>query len=176
MVWASLGLECYNGWFFFQSKFVLASDFRLFTDTAGSKGFGIIWKTHWCCAIWPEPWVRTGVTRNVVLLELFTILVALELWGPVFANRRILVETNNKVVLYSVNCSLTMNWMRDKVLRQLVFRCLKCNVWLKAKYTPRILNNVADSLSRLQMDCFWSLLPEADVTGIPCPDHLWKVI
>lgn len=43
-------LESYNGRLLFQQEFVSAPDFRLFTDAAGSKGFGAIWKTHWCCA------------------------------------------------------------------------------------------------------------------------------
>lgn len=76
----------------------------MFTDAAGTKGFGAIWRTHWCCEAWPEAWACSGATKNVVLLELFSILVALELWGPEFANMRILVETDNKGVLYAVNC------------------------------------------------------------------------
>lgn len=43
-------LESYNRRLSFQQEFVSAPDFRLFTDAAGSKGFGAIWKTHWCCA------------------------------------------------------------------------------------------------------------------------------
>lgn len=43
MVWA-IFLECYNGRSFFQSEFVIASDFRLFTDAAvyiGAVQFGL---------------------------------------------------------------------------------------------------------------------------------------
>lgn len=131
---------------------------------------------HWGCAAWPETWVRSGATKNVVLLELFLILVALELWGSEFANRRILVESDNKGVLYAVNCLLSSSWSVIKVLRQGVFRYLKFNIWLKSKYTSGILNNFADSLSGFQMDRFQVLLPEADVEGTPCPVHLWEMI
>lgn len=115
-------------------------------------------------------------TKNVVLLELFPILVALVIWGPQFANRRILVKTDNKGVLYAVNCLSSSSLWVIKVLRQIVLLCLQFNIWLKAKYTPGILNNIADSLSRFQMDRFQSLLPEADEMGIPCPEQLWEVI
>lgn len=75
-----------------------------FTDAAGYKGFVAIWKTHLCCAAWPESWIDSQATRNVMLLELFPILVALELWEFEFAHRRILVATDNRGVLFAVNC------------------------------------------------------------------------
>lgn len=53
-----------------------------------------------CCAAWPDYWIRQDATKNVVLLELFPILVALELWGESFANRQILVETDKKGVFF----------------------------------------------------------------------------
>ena len=34
-------------------------------------------------------------------------------------------------------------------------------------------NDLADSLSRLQMDCFFQLFPEADRVGSTCPHNLW---
>lgn len=65
--------------------------------------------------------MRMRATNDVVLLELFPILVALELWGSDFANRRILVETD-KGVLYAVNCLSSSSCLVIKVLRQVVFR------------------------------------------------------
>lgn len=63
-----------------------------------------------------------------------------------------------------------------------MFLCLKFDIWLKAKYTQGILNNLADTLSRFQVDRFrqmdrfrW-LFPEVDEEGIPYPEHLWEVI
>lgn len=85
----------------------------LFTDAAGSKGFGAIWK----CAAWPESWINKHATRNVVLLELFPILVALGFLGADFADRRILVETDNRGVLYAVNCLSSGSLLVIKVLK-----------------------------------------------------------
>lgn len=86
------------------------------------------------------------------------------------------MESDNKGVLYAVNCLSSSSWLVIKVLRQVVFRCLKFNIWLKAKYIPGILNNIADSLFRFQMDPFRLLLPEADAEGTQCPNNLWEVI
>lgn len=53
LVWNKF-LEIYNGRSFFQMDFVFALDFSFFADATGSKGFGVVWKTHWCCAAWPD--------------------------------------------------------------------------------------------------------------------------
>lgn len=110
------------------------------------------------------------------LLELFPILVAVTLWGRFFANKRILVETDNKGVLFAVNCLSSGSLFVVKILRHLFFLCLKFNIWIKAQYTPGKLNVVADSLSRFQMQRFHRLLPEADEEGTRCPDYLWELI
>lgn len=175
VVWADF-LATFNGRSFFQSDFIFAPDFRLFTDAAGSKGFAAIWGSHWSCGAWPEAWIRMKATRNVVLLELFPVLVAVALWGEFFANRRILVETDNKGVLFAVNCLSSSSLWVVKILRHLVFLCLKFNIWIKAKYTPGVLNNLADSLSRFQMQRFRELLPGADAEGTQCPAYLWELI
>lgn len=88
---------------------------------AGSKGFGAVWKIHWCCVEWPKSWVRSQVAKNVVLLELFLILIALELWGAEFTNRRILVVTDNRGVMFAVNCFSSGSLLVIKILRQIVF-------------------------------------------------------
>lgn len=77
---------------------MFALDFHLFTDAAGSKGFAAIWESHCCCAAWPVSCISWNVTRNIVLLELFPVLVSIELWGAYFANRRILVKTDKGVL------------------------------------------------------------------------------
>lgn len=156
LVWAKF-LDTYNGRSFFQSEFVFAPDFRLFTDAAGSKGFVAIWGTHWCCVAWLDSWISKISMKNVVLLELFPILVAMELWGACFANRRIFSRNSNKGVLFAVNCLSSSSLLVIKVLRQTVFLCLKYNVWLKAKYTPGRLNVIADSVSRFQMDRYFQM-------------------
>lgn len=38
-----------------------------------------------------------------------------------------------------------------KLLRHLVFLCLKYNIWLKVKFVPEKFNILADSLSRFQI-------------------------
>lgn len=67
-----------------QKEFILDKDFLLFTDSACSCGFAAIWQTHWYVDRWSPSWQAKGYLRNIVLLELFPIIVALEIWGHSF--------------------------------------------------------------------------------------------
>lgn len=46
-------------------------DLELYTDAAGSSGFGAFFQGKWSAALWPQSWIDAGFTRNLVLLELF---------------------------------------------------------------------------------------------------------
>lgn len=161
----------FNGRAFWQEDLILDKDFCLSTDSAGSVGFIAVWDDMWCSSTWPASWVSKGLCKNIVLLEL-----SLEIWGDRFANKRILFSTDNKGVLFAVNCLSLKSPPVISLLRYFVFKCLCLNIWIKAKYVPGKVNEIADSLSRLQMERFFSLLPTADLVGTPCPSHLWDII
>lgn len=55
-------------------------DLELFTDAAGSTGFGAFFQGQWSAGPWPQSWVDAGFTKNIVLLELFPVVLAVELW------------------------------------------------------------------------------------------------
>lgn len=175
VVWIKF-LEHFKGRTIFQNEFILDSDFCLLTDLAGSMGFAAVWKKHWCAEKWPVRWKKLGFVKNSVLLELFPIVVAIEIWGRYFKNQRILISTDNKEVMFSINCLSAKSPPVTTLLNYLVSKCLKLNIWLKARCIPGKENMIADVLSRLQMQRFFELLPEADKIGVVCPEHLWEII
>ena len=61
-----------------------------------------------------------------------------------------------------------------KLVRRLVIICLKFNIRFKAQYVPGARNEIADALSRFQMDRFRRLAPDAEPCGCPLPDRLWE--
>lgn len=71
-------------------------------DSAGSHGFAAIWGDPLVCGAWDTAWKNKGYLKNSVLIELFHILVALELWVTQFRNRRLLVSTDNKGVMFQM--------------------------------------------------------------------------
>lgn len=42
--------------FFLDDKWETSSSLELFTDAAGSKGYGAIFGKHWFCGAWPASW------------------------------------------------------------------------------------------------------------------------
>lgn len=121
-------------------------------------------------------WIERDLTSNSVFLEIFPILVALELWGGKFSNSRLLFRSDNKGVVFAINCMSSKSHPVLAVLCQIVFKCLKFNIWVKAKYIPGHFNVVADALSGSQQERFRALVPDADLHGFPCPVHLWSII
>ncbi|KAM3934865.1 uncharacterized protein RB166_002260 [Leptodactylus fuscus] len=59
-VWLSF-LDKYNGHTCVQAVEATNSDLSLFTDAAGSTGFGAIFGVEWCAEAWPDDWRCSGV-------------------------------------------------------------------------------------------------------------------
>ncbi|KAM3920262.1 uncharacterized protein RB166_014650 [Leptodactylus fuscus] len=101
-VWLSF-LDSYNGRTCWQSPEVSNSDLSLFTDAAGSLGFGAVLGSQWCAEPWPDAWREAGLCRNLTVLELFPIIVAVEIWGDQLRDRRVRFWSDNLSVVHCVN-------------------------------------------------------------------------
>lgn len=174
-IW-SLFLDNFNGYTVWQDDFVSAKSLDLFTDAAGSVGYGAYFAGHWSAEVWPDKWVQLGLVKNIVLLEMFPVLVAVFIWGELFRNKRILLHSDNKGVVFAINTQSSRSPHVVTLLRYLVLYCLKFNIWLKVEFIEGERNVIADSLSRLQLERFHQLVPDADPIGIPCPVQLWDLL
>ena len=77
-------LDKFNGkMFYLDDTWEMSSSLELFTDAAGSKGYGAIFGKHWFCSAWPASWT----SLNIEFLELFPIVLSLHIWGPHMANK-----------------------------------------------------------------------------------------
>lgn len=56
-----------------RKKFVTIYSLDLFTDTAGSIGYGAFFNGCWSAEKWPDLWLQKGLNKNIVL-ELFPVL------------------------------------------------------------------------------------------------------
>lgn len=54
-------------------------DFELVTDAAGSTGYGAFFQGHRSAEAWPGTWVEAGFLHHLVLLELFPVVLVMEL-------------------------------------------------------------------------------------------------
>ncbi len=156
-VWLTF-LASFNGVYLFRNEnWENSVKLKLFTDAAGSIGFGAIFGDAWCYGRWPEKWLH----RNIAILEFFPIVLSLCLWGEKMRNHSILFFTDNEALVHVIN----KQSCRDKTLmifvRKLVLVCLEYNILFKAKHIPGAHNILADSLSRLQVHKFKQLAPSS---------------
>ena len=93
-VWLAF-LFSFNGVYFFRNEIWENSiKLKLFTDAAGSIGFGAIFGNAWCYGRWPDHWLH----RNIAILEFYPIVLSLCLWGNKMRNHSILFFTDNEAL------------------------------------------------------------------------------
>ncbi|KAJ1160938.1 hypothetical protein NDU88_001427 [Pleurodeles waltl] len=76
-------------------------DVQLFSDAAGSTGFGLYWDGRWCAEEWPNDWKNGG--HSIAFLEPFRLIVAVCLWGAELRHSRMLFRVDNMAVVQLVN-------------------------------------------------------------------------
>ena len=173
LMWKSF-LNKFNGVTFFQGRQWLdCESLQLFTDSAGSIGFGVYFQGKWTQGRWPG-WV-VDMNLSIAALELFPIYVAVKVWGKHLSNTRVHFKSDNKATVAIINkqtspCSTIM-----KLVRDIVLTCLQLNISIKASYIEGRNNCVADFLSRFQMDAFRKVAPNANNEMEQVPANIWDV-
>jgi len=142
-LWQSLWTG-FNGRSFFLEDFWDSSDkLELYTDAAGSLGFGAVSGSKWCNGKWPDNWLH----QNIAMLECYPIVLSLYLWCHQMQNRCILFLTDDEALVYVIN----KRFCEDKNLiffvRKLVLVYLQNNILFKAKHVRGVHNTLADPLS-----------------------------
>ena len=147
------------------ARYCSSDKLNLFTDAAGSLGFGAIFQNHWCYGRWPVDWLH----KNIAFLEFYPIVLSLHLRGHLIRNRCILFFTDNEALVYIINKQSCRDKSLMSFVRKLVSVCLKYNIVFKAKHVPGVHNKLADSLSRLQIPILKQLAP---AYMNPCPSEI----
>ena len=148
----------------------------LFECDSSFSGFGIYYNGDWRAGVWhPDThvyppdikhlpqWITPStlpaeVLGNINLLELYPVLLACQLWGFQWRDKRVIVFTDNTQVQAIINTGrsrsgLAMTWLRD------MFWCsAKYNFHLTARRISSKANIIADRLSRLAHPCSHSSL------------------
>ena len=168
-VWLEF-LNNFNGKsFFLDDEWLNSHKLDLYTDAAGSLGFGAIFGNHWCFGQWPSKWQG----RNIAFLEFYPIILSLYLWGEEMHNNCILFFTDNDTLVHVINKQSCKDKLLMFCVRKLVAICLKHNILFRAKHIPGVFNTLADSLSSLQVHTFRKLAPaQMDLQPTAVPLHL----
>ena len=145
-----------------ESKWTLSSAMQLFTDASGSKGWGAFWSNHWLQSEWsPEQ-----SAQDIVWKELYAIVSAVNTWGHLWSKRKILFHCDNTVVdIWQKGSTHYKEIMA--LVRLLYFCATRHNIHIMISHIAGINNNIADAISRFQMELFRTLAPAANLQPDP---------
>lgn len=95
-------IENYNGKsVILPDVFTSSEKALLFTDASGSIGFAGVLGTEWFALGWDV--VSDLEHHQIAIKELFPIVLALEVWGPSLANKKILFMSDNEAIVHVLN-------------------------------------------------------------------------
>ena len=113
-------------------------------DTDASYiGYGGIFGKRWFYGEWPLSWALYHITVK----ELFPIILALETWGHLIANKYIYFYTDNEAVSEVINKQSSRDVTLMKLLRHLVVCTLRHYILFRSTHLPGKINILPDLLS-----------------------------
>ena len=164
-VWL-LFLQQFNGKSLFLSDQWLPDHIlHLFTDAAGSLGYGAVFGKQWFYGGWPQSWSR----ENITLKEFYPIVAAVYAWGHCWENKKILIHTDNEALVSIINSNTAKEVKVMALVRKLVVRSMLRNIQFRAVHVPGCVNILADNLSRQQVAAFKTLAPWAREQPVSLP-------
>ena len=108
------------------------------------------------------------ITGNIAQRELYTILVAMRLWGAQMTGRVVRFYTDNQVSMFAVNRGRTKDPFMLYCLREITKVTAKYEILLRCKYISTKANTLPDGLSR------WYITAEARRTVKRLINKDWK--
>ena len=157
-------LHSFNGVSMLLSNAWVSSDaVRLFSD-ASALGFAAIYGTRWCQGRFPPSWSHT----NIAVKELLPIVLAVQFWGPIMANSRMLFMCDNMSIVAVINSRTSKDRSIMDLLRKVAIATMSHNIHFAAKHIPGKFNSAADALSRFQDGVTRQVAPWLSTTA----DHI----
>ena len=161
-----LFLDQFNGMsLLLDDTWVSSNSIRLYSDASG-YGFAAIYGKRWFQGRFPNAWASS----NIAIKELLPIMLAVQLWGCLMANSRILFMCDNMSIVAVLNSHTAKEPQIMQLLRRLVVSTMTHNIHFASKHIPGKINSAADALSRLQNDAALQLAPWLNAE----PDRLPK--
>ena len=169
-------IHTWNGaGFFLNTSWVDSDTLTLHTDASGTLGYGGILGRKWFQGRWETHQQLSAPGISIAWQELFALVVACHIWGDAFAHKRIVFYCDNASVVSIVNSKRSHIPRVMDLVRHLTLLTLKHNFYPRAKHIEGKRNDMADSLSRFQMDRFFKLAPHADPAPCPVPPVLLAI-
>ena len=155
---------------------VFNSDLQLFADSVGSAdlGFGCFFQGDWRKGLWKHTGLFSNHYKpNIALLELYAIVMDMEVWAERVAGKSIILRSDNMATVAFINKMWGDIPAAMSLLRTLTKTCLHFQIFLKAVHIKGTLNQESDWISCNQMANFFSKQPLAPRKVPKLPTPLW---
>jgi hypothetical protein len=163
-------LEHWNGVsVFYEAKLISNADMELYTDASSTIGFGGYYRGRWFAEKWPKELTDPKRHPSMAFLELYPIVMAAVLWGTEWKGKKILFHCDNAAVVDILRKRRSSDLQISSLIRTLCFCAANFNFDFYSEHLAGTKNNIADALSRLQMDRFRRAAPQAEKIPTSCP-------
>ena len=162
------------------TKTITADELDFYVDASKSEilGFGGYSDSDWMQQRWGEGFIRI-YDPSIEYLELYALTAAVVAWIHKFANRRIILFTDNESVKFMLNNNSSSCRNCMVLIRIIVLQSLIHNVRIYGKHVFSEENGIADSLSRFQHSRFKKLTKKRGlrmtVKPTPVPEQIWPI-
>jgi len=143
-------------------------DFEVSSDASGALGYGAVFQGHW----FSGAWLPTQISASIEFKELFPIVVAAYLWGPLWASKRVNFLSDNRSVVDILRSGTSRVPTIMSLVRYLSLLAARHSFSFTASPVRGKSNPIADSLSRFQFQRFRRLAPHADSIPTQIPPQL----
>ena len=152
-------------------KWISSPSLHLYTDAAGSIGYGAVFNTHWFHGEWPSHLMHYQITFK----ELFPIVLAVEIWGSHLRNKCITLHSDNFAVVHIINKQSSKDSDIMILVRRFVLACMRFNLLVRGAHIPGVLYTLPDLLSRSQIQAFHQAAGYMDSKPTEVPQHLLQM-
>ena len=174
--WADF-VPSWHGVEIIQAPPISSVDISLATD-ASALGIGAVFGDHWfsfpLSSFSTLQFIPDGNSFDINFWELFALVTTVFAWGEHWVNKQ--------VVIFVDNLPITFKWLRGSkskpmmhLVRHLFSFTAKHNINILLHHISGHSNNLADSLSRLQVERFKRLHPSASPLPTPMPNQVWSL-
>ena len=168
LVWKKFLSQYNKRTFFLDYIWKNSTVLKLYTDASTSVGYGAVFGDHWFSGVWDKS--CNGL--HISILELYPICAALDIWGECLRNKCINIISDNMAVVCVINSFTSKDKYLMKLLRHMVFTCMKYNILIKSTHLPGKLNIIAEKISRGQVQQALELAPYLEKEETKVPSYL----
>ena len=155
---------------------VSAASIRFYVDSAGASnlGFSCCYGNRWAQGVWSDTDLFSdNFNPNITILELYEIVVAVEIWSPLIKGSELILKSDNAATCYWINKKGVQIPMAMQLLRHLTLHCLLFQIHVSANHLSSTNNRKSDLISRFRMTKFFNENLAINRMLDPIPSSLW---